>query len=72
MKTLGIVLALAGVGVAGYGGYRYYKQSKGLGSLSEGSQDHNSKFAQSYWKRQAEIKEDIRRRQQLSYLNGGK
>ena len=72
MKALGIVLALAGVGVAGYGGYRYYKQRQGLGSLSEGSRDHNSNFAQSYWKRQAEIKEDIRRRQQLAYLNGGK
>ena len=63
MKALGIALALIGVGVAGYGGYRYYKQSQSFGNLSEGSNDYNSKFAQSYWRRQAEIQNDMRGRQ---------
>lgn len=63
MKTLGVVLALAGAGVGVYGGYKYYQQKKSLGNLSEGSNDYNSKFAQSYYQRQAEIKQNIKQRQ---------
>jgi len=63
MKALGIVLAVAGLGVGAYGGYKFYRQKKGLGNLSEGNADHNSKFAQNYYARQAEINQDIRLRQ---------
>jgi len=63
MKAFGLILAALGVGVAGYGGYRYYQQKKGLGNLTEGNADHNSKFAQAYWQRQAEIQQNVRGRQ---------
>ena len=63
MKALGIALALVGVGVAGYGGYRYYNQRKGLAGLGTSFEDHNTKVAQSYWQRQAQKQQEIRERQ---------
>ena len=63
MKTLGLILIAAGLGVGTYGGYKYYQQKKSLGNLSTGSSDHNSKFAQAYWQQQASIRQNIKTRQ---------
>ena len=69
MKALGIALALAGVGVASYGGYKYYKQRQGLGSLGTSFEDRNTKVAQAYWQRQAQKQQELRERQIAAIAN---
>lgn len=59
-KVIGGGLALLGIGVAGYFGYKLYKQYTGeaeptVGAMTDGYPDHNSRIASEYWKRQREL-----------------
>jgi hypothetical protein len=59
-KIVGGLLAVVGIGVAGYYGYRLYNDYKGkqtatVGALTDGYPDHNSKTASAYWLRQREL-----------------
>jgi len=55
----GIGLALGGLGVAGYFGWKYYQERKAsgeLGALVEPyANDHNGRIVRSYYRRQAAL-----------------
>jgi len=52
--TAGLVV-FAGLGVAGYFGYRYAKDQGAFGALAEGPMDHNAQVARLYYGKQANI-----------------
>jgi hypothetical protein len=60
-KILGGTLVVAGIGIAGYFGYKLYSEYKAkqvgtsLGALTDGQPDHNAKIASAYWLRQREL-----------------
>jgi len=60
-KIIGGALVVAGIGIAGYFGYKLYGEYKSkqsassLGALTDGYSDHNAKKASAYWLRQREL-----------------
>jgi len=71
-KVIGGVLVVAGLGIAGYFGYKLYSQTKGapvvsgLGAFVDGNfVDHNALIAHKYWAHQRGLELERRRLQAM-------
>ena len=65
MSKLGIVVALGGLGLAGWAAWCYSKEKQDIrGVFVDQYPDYNSKFAAKYWSRQAELAQERQRLRQ--------
>lgn len=63
-KIIGGALAVVGIGIAGYFGYKLYGEYKSkqptqtVGALTDGYPDHNAKISSAYWRRMVELERE--------------